>query len=59
MQVLMSEKDRVTIMLDVRIMKKLRVNQSKEMIDSRVSVSLSRIINENLAKYYKMPNYEY
>ena len=53
------EKERVTIMLDARIKKKLRARQSKEILESQATISFSRVINEDLAKYYKIPNYEY
>jgi len=55
----MVEKIRVTIMLDARIKKKLRTRQSKEISDTQASISFSRIINDDLAKCYKIPNYEY
>lgn len=53
------EKVRVTIMLDPRIKKKLRTLQSKEIIESQSSVSFSKVINEDLAKYYKIQNFKY
>ena len=55
----MADKQRVTIILDGRIKKKLRARQSKEIIDSQGSVSFSKVINDDLAKYYKMSNFEY
>jgi len=55
----MSAKERVTIMLDTRIQKKLRGRQSKEIVDTQGSISFSKIINEDLAKQYKIPNFEY
>jgi len=55
----MSENERITIMLDLRILKKLRSRQAKQIIESDKSVSFSRIINEDLAKYYKMQNFNY
>ncbi len=57
--VMSDEKERVTIMLDPRIKKKLRNRQSKEIIDSQGSISFSRIVNEDLAKQYKIPNFQY
>lgn len=53
------EKERVTIMLDHRVVKKVRALQSKEIIDTQGSVSFSKVINEDLAKYYKIPNFKY
>jgi len=55
----MSDKERVTIMIDSRIQKKLRARQSKEIMDIQGSISFSKVINEDLAKYYKIPNFEY
>lgn len=55
----MSAKKRVTIMIDVRIDKKLRNRQSKEILDSQGSVSLSKVVNDDLAKYYKLTNFQY
>ena len=55
----MSDKERVTIMIDARIEKKLRARQSKEIVDSQGSVSFSKIINEDLAKFYKIANFDY
>jgi hypothetical protein len=59
MRIVMSEKKRATIMIDVRIDKKLRARQSKEIIDSQGSISLSKIVNNDLAKYYKLTNFQY
>ena len=53
------EKERVTIMLDPRIKKKLRARQSKEIIEVQGSISFSKVINEDLAKFYKIPNFDY
>jgi len=53
------EKERVTIMIDHRIKKKLRALQSKEIIESQSSVSFSKVINEDLAKFYKIANFKY
>ncbi len=53
------KRQRVTIMIDARISKKLRAQQSKEIIDSQGSISFSKIINEDLAKYHKIPNFVY
>lgn len=55
----MSAKKRVTIMLDVRIEKKLRTRQSKEIMDIQGSISFSKVVNEDLAKYYKLSNFSY
>lgn len=55
----MSEKKRVTIMIDLRVDKKLRSRQSKEIVDTLGSVSLSKIVNDDLAKYYKLANFQY
>ncbi len=59
MTLLMPEKERVTIILDARIKKKLRNRQSKEIMDSQGSVSFSKVINDDLAKFYKIPNFTY
>ena len=59
MKFVMAEKKRVTIMLDMRVEKKLRARQSKDIIDSQGSISFSKIVNEDLAKYYKLTNFEY
>ena len=53
------EKERVTIMIDERIKKKLRARQSREIVDSQGSISFSKIINDDLAKFYKIANFEY
>lgn len=55
----MAERKRITILLDLRIIKKLKLRQAKQIVDSDRSVSFSRQINEDLAKYFKMQNYEY
>ena len=55
----MSAKKRITIMMDPRIDKKLRAHQSKDIIESQRSVSYSRVVNEDLAKYYKIINFKY
>lgn len=44
---------RITIMLDKEIIKKLREKQSKQIKESMKSVSLSRVINESLRKCMK------
>ena len=59
MIIVMAQKERVTIMLDSRIQKKLRIRQSKEIMDKQGSISFSRIINDDLAKFYKIANFEY
>ena len=59
MIIVMSEKKRITIMLDDRVLKKARIRQSKEIVDTQGSASFSKIINEDLAKYYKIPNFDY
>jgi len=59
MILVMGEKKRITIMLDSRLLKKLRNRQAKEISESQTSVSFSRQINEDLAKYYKIQNFEY
>jgi len=59
MSLVMAEKERITVMLDIRIFRKLRSRQAKQITDSIRRVSFSRQINEDLAKYYKMQNYEY
>lgn len=56
---LMAQKERITIMMDARISKKLRARQSKEIIEAQGSISFSKIVNEDLAKYYKLTNFEY
>lgn len=55
----MSDKKRVTIMLDIRIERKLRAHQSKDIVDTQGSISFSKIINEDLAKQYRISNFEY
>jgi len=55
----MAAKERVTIMIDDRIMKKLRTRQSKRIMDTQSSISFSKLVNEDLAKYYKMQNFQY
>ncbi len=59
MKILMAAKKRVTIMVDVRLEKKLRSRQSKEIMDSQGSISFSKIVNEDLAKFYKLANFAY
>ncbi len=59
MKILMSAKKRITIMVDTRIERKLRGRQSKQIMDKQGSVSLSKIVNDDLAKYYKLTNFEY
>ena len=55
----MPEKKRVTIMLDTRIEKKIRNRQAKQITDTQGSVSFSKVANEDLAKYYKIQQFEY
>jgi len=55
----MAQRKRITIMLDERLFKKLRSRQAKQLTDSDISVSFSKQINEDLAKYFKMQNFEY
>lgn len=45
--------ERITIMMDSEIVKKLRVLQAKKLKDSSSSVSFSRIVNEVLEKGLK------
>jgi len=45
--------ERITIMMDSEIAKKLRVLQAKKLKDSSSSVSFSRIVNEVLEKGLK------
>ena len=59
MIILMSGKKRITIMVDVRVEKKLRARQSKEILESQGTVSLSRVVNDDLAKFYKLANFAY
>lgn len=59
MKLFMADKKRVTIMLDERIERKLRTRQSKAILDSQGSISFSKIANEDLAKYYKLANFQY
>lgn len=56
---LMAKKERVTIIIDSRISKKLRARQAKEIIESHGTVSFSKIVNEDLAKFYKIINFQY
>jgi len=56
---LMAAKERITIMLDSRLLKKLRIRQSKEIAESQKSMSFSKVINEDLAKHYKIANFVY
>jgi len=55
----MPEKKRVTIMLDARIEKKIRNHQAKQITDTQGTVSFSKVVNEDLAKYYKILQFEY
>ncbi len=55
----MSDRKRVTIMLDARIEKKARNRQAKNINESQGSTSFSKIINEDLADYYKIVNFDY
>ncbi len=55
----MSAKKRITVMLDERLEKKLRARQSKVIVDTQGSASFSKILNEDLAKYYKLNNFDY
>ena len=55
----MAEKERITIMVDIRLLKKLRNSQAKQISELQKSTSFSRQVNEDLAKYYKMQNFEY
>jgi len=59
MIIVMSEKKRITIMIDTRVDKKLRSRQSKEIMETQGTVSLSKVVNEDLAKYYKLTNFQY
>jgi len=59
MRLLLTSKERVTIMIDERIMKKLRARQSKRILDTQSSISFSKLVNEDLAHYYKMQNFHY
>jgi hypothetical protein len=45
--------ERVTVMLDSDVAKKLRVKQSKNIQDCKCSVSFSRVINDVLRKGLK------
>lgn len=55
----MTDKKRITIMLDPRIEKKIRNRQSKQIVDTQGTVSFSKVLNEDLAKHYKIQNFEY
>lgn len=55
----MGDKERVTIMINDRIMKKLRSRQSKRILDTQSSISFSKLVNEDLAVFYKMQNFKY
>jgi len=44
---------RVTIVLDDDLVKKLRIIQSKKIVKSEKSISFSRVINEELRKALK------
>jgi len=55
----MGEKERITIMVNHRLLKKIRNRQAKEISETQKSMSFSRQVNEDLAKYYKMQNFEY
>ncbi len=59
MRILMAAKKRIAIMVDIRLEKKLRARQSKEIMDSQGSISFSKIVNEDLAKYHKLSNFAY
>ena len=55
----MSEKERTSVILHSRILKELRQRQAKHISETEEPMSLSRQINEDLAKYYKIKNFEY
>ncbi len=59
MRLIMAAKKRITIMMDERLDKRLRTRQSKQIMDSQGSVSYSKIVNQDLAKFYKLTNFEY
>ncbi len=59
MKILMSAKKRITIMIDMRIERRLRTRQSKQITDTQGSISFSKVVNEDLAKYYKLVNFHY
>ncbi len=44
---------RITVVLEDDILKKLRIIQAKQIKDSSVSVSFSKVINETLKKSLK------
>jgi len=51
--------DRVTIVLDPKLTKLLRDEQAKQIRTSQTSISFSKVLNEIIAKHYKLKNYEY
>lgn len=55
----MPERKRVTIMMDARIERKIRNRQAKQITDTQGTVSFSQVVNEDLAKYYKIQQFEY
>lgn len=55
----MPDNTRVTIMLDNKIGKLLRADQAKGLRMLQSSVSFSKIVNECLAKHYKIKDYIY
>jgi len=55
----MVEKDRITILMDERILKKARTRQARVISEKQETTSLSKIINEDLAKQYKIQNFVY
>ncbi len=55
----MPDNTRVTIMLDNKIGKLLRTTQAKALRDQQKGISFSKIINEALAKHYKIKDYVY
>ena len=55
----MTKRKRITIMLDDSLIKKLRAQQSKQINETQLTVSFSQVINDNLAKHYKMHNFVY
>lgn len=55
----MGKNERITIVVNAQILKKLRNTQAKQIAESEGTISFSRVINEALAKFYKMPHFEY
>jgi len=55
----MSENARITIMIDSKILKKARTRQAKLIAEEQASISFSKVINDDLAAYYKIPNFQY